>query len=508
MVKLTLKSSSLWLLLFLFSGTLFSQNKSGYVRVCGYGNGGVSAFFNGDTSRAVSKNYFSSMINQFFFMNGSSNVCDSASGNLLMLCNGSVLYDTLGNIIENGDSLQPYKIYHHNTYPESDYTQGSLMLPKGSNGLYYVFTPTITDTKYDYWYTNPFGDGRFPYDLLQYHVVDMNANVGMGKVIQKNIPLLQNVEISKVGMMAVRHSNGYDWWLLKQAPDTNLVYTFLVTKDTILLDTIQGFEKPHFRYNDVVGQSCFSSDGSKYAYLQGQNSKLFVADFDRCYGILSNPKVYNIPIDSTTHPFWTLDSTSTGVCFSPNDKFIYLTQPFHVYQFELNESDSALAWYRVIRGADTTLQKFENYGQLYKGIDGRIYIGKTLGISSNANSVIDKPNIKGLGCEFCKKCFHVSGANSYSSSFSNMPDFNLGGKTCFPLSLPNPPNEGVFEVFPNPAFGKFQIKCKNPNSKKELYNSIGQLIISTKENEIDVRHLSKGVYFLSVGFETKKIIVE
>jgi hypothetical protein len=43
---------------------------------------------------------------------------------------------------------------------------------------------------------------------------------------------------------------------------------------------------------------------------------------------------------------------------------------------------------------------------------------------------------------------------------------------------------------------------------KELYNSVGQLVLSTKENEIDVRNLSKGIYYLKVGNQTKKVVVE
>jgi hypothetical protein len=43
---------------------------------------------------------------------------------------------------------------------------------------------------------------------------------------------------------------------------------------------------------------------------------------------------------------------------------------------------------------------------------------------------------------------------------------------------------------------------------KQLYNSVGQLIISTKENEIDVHNLSRGIYYLKVGNQTKKVVVE
>ncbi len=81
--------------------------------------------------------------------------------------------------------------------------------------MYYIFTPAITDSNYDYYVVG--NQNKVPFDLLQYHIVDMNANGGMGKLIQKNMSLLTNVEMAKVGMMACKHANGYDWWLLKQA---------------------------------------------------------------------------------------------------------------------------------------------------------------------------------------------------------------------------------------------------------------------------------------------------
>jgi len=498
-----------------------AQNKSGNTVI--FGGGGVYATFNNNLPPVTGQIIppFSNPNFSDIFTNGASNICDSATGALLMFSNGYVLYDAQGGKMENGDSLVPSKIFHLNSDPQSPYSQGSLILPKGSNGLYYVFTNTITDSMYDYWFTNPFGDGRFPANLLQYHVIDMNANNGLGKVVQKNVALLTNVEMSKVGMMACRHANGYDWWLLKQALDTNLIYTFLVTKDTVVLDTIQGFSAPHFGYLDLQGQSCFSTDGSKYAFIQSTCNKLFVADFDRCYGILSTPKVYTIPIDSTTFPnpppqyIW--DSISRGVCFSPNDSFIYITREFNIYQFDINNSDSASAWYRVKHGEDTTLLLFAEYGQLYKGLDNKIYIGKAGGQGSQ-NSVIDYPNNKGGACGFCRKCIRYDSTDYFTFSFANMPDFNLGKKEpCWPLSngeILKTVNEIL--VYPNPTSGILYFEITNPkykNSKVELYNVLGQLLRSekiqtNKKSEIDISNLSNGIYYLRCVGICKKIIKE
>ncbi len=499
--------STIIILLTILTYSVVAQNKSAYTFI--WGGGGVFARFAGDTSRPITGQLYSNNPPYIIFSKGSSNICDSSTSKLLMLSNGYVLYDTLGNIIENGDSLVPQKIYAHNVFPISGVTQGSLILPKGSNGLYYLFTPTISDSAYTFYVTNGGGGGAVPYDLLQYHVVDMNANGGAGKVVQKNIPALTNVKMSKVGMMACRHANGYDWWLVKQAADTNMMYVFLVTADTVILKNVQGFSSPHFGYFDLVGQSCFSTDGSKYAYLQGDRPKLFVADFDRCYGVFSNPREFNIPVDSTTHPVWILDSSAIGVCFSPNDKFIYIAQDFHIYQLEYNEPDSLLAWSKIKKGADTILSQFAKYGQLYKGLDGRIYIGK-FGGSGIANSVIDHPDLKGLACGFCARCLRCDTSGYGTTAPSNMPDFNLGAiAVCPPLGVNIiSRTQEELEVYPNPTNTKFQIKYQIPNSKKELFNSVGQLIFTTNKNEIDVSNYSKGVYYLRCGFQTKKIIIE
>jgi hypothetical protein len=502
-------------LLILFSTSLHAQNKSGFNWIIGAE--AMYATFSGDTSRPVTGQMFS-LGNPYYphlFVNSQSNICDSATGKLLFMCNGMRIYDTLGNIMANGDNLQPSLIYNQGSYPLQINTQGSLILPKGSNGLYYVFIPTITDSTYTLYATSSV---KFPYDLFQYHIVDMNANGGMGQVIQKNIPLLSNVEINETGMMACRHANGYDWWLLKQALDTNLVYTFLVTKDTVILDTIQGFSEPNFGYYDLAGQSCFSSDGSKYAFASGgylsNGAHLFIADFDRCHGTLSNSKEIFIPLDSSLTPLDGIfgpdfDSLITGIAFSANDSFLYINRRYNIYQYELNESDSLLAWYHVQYGPDTTFTEFVEYGQMQRGIDNRIYIGKWAGAQGLSNSVIDHPNLKGPACGFCSKCLRYDTGIDYISSPPNMPDFNLGKKEpCWPVSNGEiiKRNEEIV-VYPNPTSTIFYIKNAD-KKKKELYNSVGQLIFTTFKNEIDVSNYSKGIYYLRCVIQTKKIIIE
>jgi hypothetical protein len=51
----------------------------------------------------------------YYFASSGSNICDSASGKLLFMSNAMRIWDSSGNIMLNGDSLQPLKIYTQNT---------------------------------------------------------------------------------------------------------------------------------------------------------------------------------------------------------------------------------------------------------------------------------------------------------------------------------------------------------------------------------------------------------
>lgn len=71
------------------------------------------------------------------------------------------------------------------------------------------------------------------------------------------------------------------------------------------------------------------------------------------------------------------------------------------------------------------------------------------------------------------------------------------------LNLENTNND--IQVFPNPTTSTVSVNSDLP---KELRNSLGQIIIETKEREIDLQHLSVGIYYLKVGEEVFKVIKE
>lgn len=486
-----------------------SQNKSAYTWIIG--NNASFAKFDGSNSKPETGSRFTTITPSFpsAFISKSM-ICDSNNGRLLFATNGMQLFDSANNIMLNGDTLGPSKIYLHNTFPNSSYTQSSLILPKGSSGEFYVFIPTMSNSAYDVCINGV----ECPFDLFYLNIVNMNANGSLGKVVVKNNPLLEQVEIHKTMMQACRHANGFDWWLLKQGGyKMNELIRFLVTKDSIYGPYYQSFAEPKYSYRDLSGQMCFSSDGKKFASVQGYTNKLFLADFDRCSGELSNPKVYNLPYDSIGHlPLDSQgikDSIAGGVCFSPNNVFVYISKQFNIYQFEHSVTDSNLAWYRVQHGSDTSWSANEYYDELGVGPDKRIYIGKFAG-GFKQMSVIDYPDLKGSACGFCRKCLRVDSALGGVTSPPNVPDFNLGAdlsKPCYPLDTPTSTLQSYWVVYPNPAYTILTVKNRK-GKKKELYDCIGQMIYETLQDEINVSSFAKGVYFIKCEGETKKVVVE
>lgn len=80
------------------------------------------------------------------------------------------------------------------------------------------------------------------------------------------------------------------------------------------------------------------------------------------------------------------------------------------------------------------------------------------------------------------------------------------GLTTNDLSLNN-----AIQLFPNPVSKMLQV-VSGLKVRKEIYNSMGQLLYTTKiagyQDEIDVSHYSSGVYYIKVGTIAKKFIVE
>ena len=486
-------------LLLILSNRVFAQNDYGKVWI----NGVPTSFTSTFNSTGVVNQYFDSTKNREF-IDGHSNICD-ANGNLILACTGADLFDAHNNLIQNGDTLVPSAIYNYygGAIP---CPQSSIILPV-SPTKYYLITPSVSDSEFN---ANWFGSSRIIFDLIYCHTIDMSANNGLGAVVRKKQVLMEHAVLGATRMTACRHGDGKSWWLLKQGYDSNIVYKFLMNNDTILGPYVQKFAEPYFTKFENSGQSAFSRDGTLYATTTRLAKKVFVANFDRCSGNLFNPRVIDVPEPWTNNPF---DSTQKDVCvygltFSRSGRFLYVVKEYNILQFDLQDTNPATQWSHVGK-LDTTWTKFNLYNLAYLGPDDKIYIGNWHGFSP-AMSVINNPNVKGMGCNFCPKCFRFPQnppfTGGYVTTPPNMPNYKLGAT--------NPPcvvgvaevekDKHEINVYPNPTKGKLIIKyhlANNEQANFQVIDAYGRLITEVGLNPLqamqalDLKAYPVGIYY-------------
>lgn len=471
-----------------------SQSKLGNNWVTGYSGNRIS--FNSGNITTYNGIYF-----PFKYFHGGNSCISDSNGNLILVSDGFSIYNGNGQFLDEGDTLSEldYFLWQDGWSNES---QTSIFLPMDNNKYYFV-TPNFSNAQW----SDCLNNNNCYFDQLLVNEIDMNANGGLGKVVKRMQAIVEHGRMRKTQMMACRHGNGKDWWLLKNEGDSANVHTFLFTQDSIYDKGVQVFNTPVWDWMDIRGQSTFNSDGTIFASTSHCSScgLIFIADFDRCYGILSNSWSLQMPSGSQHNPndSTLADRLSVGLCFSPNNKFLYVASSHNIYQYDLVDS----SWYHVAE-LDTSAQKFQIYETLYMGADGKIYIGNFGGLSKQM-SRIDNPDVKGSGCSFCPRCLRLDslGSTAYLGTPPCMPNYALGARECYPLDTGHPVKEEGFIVYPNPVSDVLWMK-NAVGKTKELYNSVGQAIFSTMKNEMDVSWLSRGVYYLRCGGEVRKVIIE
>jgi gliding motility-associated-like protein len=347
-------------------------------------------------------------------------IISDTNGNLLFYSDGETVYDRFHGIMENGEDILGHK----------SSTNGGLVVPFPNDpARFYLFTP---DAVQHYQITNgASGEG------LNYSVINLNANGGLGTVEQKNINLLAN---GSEKLTAVARNDGLGFWILTHYQDT--FYAYSITGAGIgpaITTTIGPFIND---YNNYRGSLKFSPNGSKVAIAHSQfeptfGGDFFLYDFDNTTGIVSNGitlgtgKVYY------------------GVEFSGNSEKLYAslklvtggglgTGDIQIEQFNLLSPDIVNSRFLVDQFPGSPLRDLP--GALQLGINTKIYYANP----GNLNSVINKPNRLGNLSNFQFKAQSLgSGFSSFGlpsgiqSFYDNIIEFDnlcLGDETMFSLN--------------------------------------------------------------------------
>lgn len=267
-------------------------------------------------------------------------------------------------------------------------------------------------TRWWLFYTDGTEGGKDQPLPFYYALVDMGAEAGLGRVLQKNILIYPN---SSEKLMAIRHCNGRDWWLLTHPMNSDAFYIYRVDTlgwhPTPLIQHIGLQHGSHasatagFIKADAGGHQIAVTKGMQYD-AWGQNraydGSLELFHFDRRTGRLSDPLVIE---DSLASCY--------SVEFSPSGRNLYsVTNPKDSFKYYLNQYDISNWDAATIRSSrytyDTDLYH-SSFGGLQTGPDGRIYIPST----QKWISVIRSPDERGLAADFVSMALITNDYSGY-----------------------------------------------------------------------------------------------
>ncbi len=423
-----------------------------------------------------------------------SSVCDKA-GNLLFCSNGEHLFDKQFNKMKGGENIN---IDSLTFLSNTTLSQGSLILPFPEHkGLYvFFYLPQLIKPA-----------GIPGSHNVSYAIVDMDKNNSLGEVIQrKTVIPTDTIEPGK--FTAVRHANGRDWWLIEQQLYKNTYCKLLLNPKGVKLYHKQTIG------NDVtttLGQAVFSPDGKYYINCDIDTEKpspnITVFNFDRCTGLLSNPRT----ICYDDHSFW-----SGGAAVSSNSRYLYVSLYTKLYQYDLWADDLA-ASEKLIAIDDGYLHE-DKYSTRFHAAqlapNGKIYISCKGPVPFL--HVINQPNLIGDSCKFVQRGQVLPKVNAFS--VPNLPNYRLGalkGSPCDTLksvATQDIDNQNIVQIFPNPTNDILNITVANNSPAiliiRDISGRVIESITFTAQTTISTANYFNGMIICEIWQDNQRISTE
>ncbi len=426
-------------------------------------------------------------------------ICDS-TGQLVAYTNGCHIAGADDEIIENGEMINPGDVWQISCIQNADGyasgTQSAVFLPLPENGTtYYLFHKQMKLQE------NPIDVYT---DKLLATIVTHNTQTGVVNAEYKNVEIL-NDTLSYGKLIATKHANGKDWWIVTPRRKNNVFYIFKFTNDGIVdtLTQVIGIT-PDFK-TEGYGQIVFSPDGTKI-YRTNPTSPIMVYDFDRETGMLTG-------FDTISYTYGNTPVGEIGCAVSPNGRFLYLGARKNLYQLDLQAPDISASQVLVAEWDGFTGPFATLFQQLQLGPDCKIY--GLAGGDTRYFHVIHNPDAPGLACNVEQRGLPLPTPSG--ASMPSFPNYRLGppnnpGLPCSPVvSTTNPPTPlPAFSVFPNPVSTVLKIV---PNRQYggpallRLHDLTGRLVLErtfdpfASATEVDVSALPPGVYVYEVWCE-------
>jgi hypothetical protein len=284
-------------------------------------------------------------------------------GNLIFYTDGVNVFNYDHVEIKNGALLKG----HHSA------TQSAIIVRHPVNpDQFYIFTVMAYDI-------------HNPDQSFRYSIVDMSKNDGKGEVIEKNV-LISESTTEK--LIAARHKNNKDTWIIIHAWESDVFLAYLLTEDGLSKDPVESKVGTVHSGNGErkFGYMKISPDRKRLALAIQLQGIIEIFDFDSQTGKISNPIL--LQSDQLEDVY--------GLEFSPNSQVLYAAQRrkySSLYQFDLRHRNDKLLLGSLIKLGEFVYE----YGAIQIAPNGKIYVAMK---DTNQLGVIHDPNVQGYGCHY------------------------------------------------------------------------------------------------------------
>ena len=342
---------------------------------------------------------------------GCATLCDG-NGNLLFYTDGITVWNRNHLEMPNGNGLKG----------DPSSTQSAIIVPKpGSTTLYYVFTVDELG--------KPNG--------MNYSIIDINLDGGLGDITTKNISLF-TPSLEKI--TAVKHSNETSIWIIGHRYNSDSFVAYELSSAGIQITPVTSSAGSIISNNTIksIGYMKSSPNGQYIACANaGDASNVQLFSFNNTTGTLNLISTSAIDFNGLG---------SYGVEFSSNSELLYISRIDYtnklseIFQFNIVSQNETIInnSKTLISSHNYTTNEFIGlYASLQLGPDQKIYIARN---NSFYLSAINNPNIVGLGCQFVEnavtlqnKCKYglPSFVTSYLELNYTVQNFCLGNNTKF-----------------------------------------------------------------------------
>lgn len=287
---------------------------------------------------------------------------DRTTGALLFYTDGSTVWNRNHQVMVDGTGLNG----------DFSTSQSALIVPSPADPfVFYIFTPAALTSNQSATHCL----------CLSYSVVDLREDAGYGRVVSKNIVLVNDITEH---LTATRDCRGDGYWIVVRSRSTRYFFAFHLTADTqtpVLVPSDAG--NPQITVRDI-GQMHISPDGRHLIITSGGGNSLLY-DFDAGTGHVTD----GIPLFKPANT----GEQHYGAAFTADSRYVYVAltgQPSapgsRIVRFPTNLAvgDDVETVGRTIG----TVADVTTWTPMQLGPDGRIYVGRP---NDRSLGVIERP---------------------------------------------------------------------------------------------------------------------